>query len=70
MRETERGRKSTRIHGPTKKSSVTYTPEQREQLQRGLRIMARVIARAHLRKEGSRAEPARPQPPSYDRPTG
>ena len=70
MRKTDRGSKSTGIQGLPKKSSSEYTAEQRERMQRGLRIMARVIARAHLRKEGSRAEPAGPQPPSYDRPTG
>ena len=28
-----------------------YTPRQRERMQQGLRILARVIVRAHLRKQ-------------------
>ncbi|MXY43534.1 MAG: hypothetical protein F4Y50_05690 [Dehalococcoidia bacterium] len=34
-------------------SQDTYTAEQRETLESGLRILARMIARAHLRRQGS-----------------
>ena len=42
------------MHNPSspKKSSTAYTAEQRERMQRGLRILARMIVRAHLRREG------------------
>ena len=70
MRKTERGSKSTRIHGPTKKSSATYTTEQREQLQRGLRILARMIVRAHLRKTADRSVPLPDEPPPGKGPAG
>ena len=33
--------------------SAEYTAEQREQMRRGLRILARIIARAHLRRQAS-----------------
>ncbi len=36
----------------------TYTPEQRETLEAGLRILARVIVREHLRRQaGVQADP-------------
>ena len=35
-------------------------------MQRGLRILARMIVRAHLRQEASRAGPAPHEPPTYD----
>ena len=41
-----------------KRPSTAYTPKQREQLQRGLRILARMIVRAHLRQEASRVASA------------
>ena len=41
-----------------------YNPEQREQLRRGLRILARMIVRAHLRGEIPRAASPTPKPPS------
>ena len=36
-----------------KRGSPTYSPEQRETMRRGLRILARMIARAHLRRQAS-----------------
>ena len=48
---------------PPAKSPAAYTAEQRDRMQRGLRILARMIARAHLRREASRAEPESPEPP-------
>lgn len=38
------------------RGSPSYSAEQRETVQRGLRILARMIARAHLRRQASRAE--------------
>jgi len=66
MRRADRIRTSTRIPSSPKKSSTAYTAEQRERMQRGLRILARMIVRAHLRQEASRAGPAPHEPPTYD----
>ena len=53
--------------GPADKQGMTvYTAEQREIMQQGLRILARIIARAHLRRGSSCAESA----PSPDRGLG
>ncbi len=41
-----------------------YTAEQRAQLQRGLRILARMIVRAHLRGEIPKAASLSTKPPS------
>ena len=40
------------------KASISYTDEDRETLRRGLRMLARLIARAHMRRQltGRRAE--------------
>jgi len=35
----------------TNRRPVEYTAEQRERMRRGLRILARIIARAHLRRQ-------------------
>ena len=43
-----------------------YTPEQRETVRRGLRILARIIARAHLRRQAERSGAAAPGPPPDD----
>ncbi|MDE2780751.1 MAG: hypothetical protein OXI91_13910 [Chloroflexota bacterium] len=45
---------------------TAYSANQREWMQRGLRILARMIVRAHLRREASRVGPSSPEPPSYD----
>ena len=47
------GRKPSRDQRAT-----AYTAEQRETLRRGLRILARIIARSHLRRQESRSEAA------------
>ena len=39
----------------TNRRATAYTAEQRETLRRGLRIIARMIARAHLRRLESRS---------------
>ena len=66
MRRTGRKKTSPRIPGSPNESSTTHTAEQRERMQRGLRILARMIVRAHLRREASRVGPSSPEPPSYD----
>ncbi len=45
-------------------TSQQYTPRQRERMEKGLHILARMIARAHLRREASRASQTRREPPS------
>ena len=43
--------------GPAAKSRLpVYTAEQRDTVREGLRFLARIIARAHLRRKASRAE--------------
>ena len=49
----------------TDRRATAYTAEQRETLRRGLRILARMIARAHLRRQESRSGAA-PEPPAED----
>ena len=52
------GRKPSRDQGAT-----AYSAEERETLRRGLRIIARMIARAHLRRQVARSA-ASPRPPA------
>ena len=54
------GRKSSRNQRAT-----AYTAEQRETLRRSLQILARIIARSHLRRQESRSGAA-PRPPAED----
>ena len=55
----------TNRRATAKRGSPTYSPEQRETVRRGLRILARMIARAHLRRQASRSAAA-PRPPAED----
>ena len=64
MRRADRKGTSTRIPSSPRNSLTAYTAEQRERMQRGLRILARMIVRAHLQKVASRAGPA-PHDPQY-----
>ena len=64
MRKAGRERTSTGIPSWPRKSSTVYTAEQRERMQRGLRILAHMIVRAHLRREASRAGSSPPEPPA------
>ncbi len=48
QRDRER-QKCTGSRGGRKDTPISYTDEQRETLRRGLRILARLIVRAHLR---------------------
>ena len=52
-----------------KRTAAAYTAEQREQLRRGLRILARMIVRAYLRGETAQVPDERPEPP-FDREAG
>ena len=65
MRKDKRRNKPTRPAGNTRKSkraagktpsgtSPQYTPQQRETMQQGLRILAVMIARTHLRRQADR----------------
>ena len=47
----------------TNRRTTAYSAEERETLRRGLRIIARMIARAHLRRQASRST-ASPRPPA------
>ena len=60
MRKAGRERTSTGNPSSPQKSSLAYTPKEREQVQLGLRILARMIVRAHLRREASQGRPAPP----------
>ena len=42
--------------------SPTYTAEEREMVRRGLRVLAKIIARAHLRRQAERGSTAAPGP--------
>ena len=42
---------------PSKRKSPQYTARQREKMQKGLRILAKIIVRAHLRKLAESADP-------------
>ena len=44
--------------------SPVYTLEERQTVRQGLRILAGIIARAHLRREASGASQTRREPPS------
>ena len=62
---TERSGKGARKSGTASRktsegTTPQYTAPERERMQTGLRILARMIARAHLRREASRAAPAPP----------
>ena len=70
MRRVNRRGPSTRTPASPKRSSAVYTTEQRDQLQRGLRILARMVAHAHLRREASRNAPAPLEAPLDREPSG
>ena len=63
MRRADRRGTSTRIPSSPKRPPAAHTAEQREQIERGLRILARMIAHAHLRREASRASQTQREPP-------
>ena len=43
-------------------TSPQYTDCQRERMEQGLRILARMIARTHLRREASQGSETQPEP--------
>ena len=49
-----RGKSSNKGTTP-KRATAEYTPKQRERMQKGLRILAKVIVRAHLRKQAEQS---------------
>lgn len=49
----------------TDRRTTAYSAEQQETVRRGLRVLARMIARSHLRRQASRSLPA-PRPPVQD----
>ena len=54
MRSDNGKNPSTNRRATARRGSPTYSTEQRETVRRGLRILARMIARAHLRRQESR----------------
>ena len=48
-------RKSRNRETSENRPSPEYTPRQREKMQKGLRILAKVIVRAHLRKQAEQS---------------
>ena len=63
MKRANRKKPSKGVATSSNESSA-HTAEQREQMQRGLRILARMIVRAHLRGELPRAALPSPKPSS------
>ena len=63
MRSANGENPPTNRRATAKRGSPTYSPEQRETMRRGLRILARMIARAHLRRQAARSVTA-PRPPA------
>ena len=63
--ETPRGgmRSANGENPSTNRRTTAYSAEERETLRRGLRIIARMIARAHLRRQAARSA-ASPRPPA------
>ncbi len=61
MQRYRERRKCTGSRSGRKETHVSYTAEQRETLRRGLRILARLIVRTHMRRQltGRRAGPER-----------
>ena len=66
MRRADRKRPSESDTTSPRRTSAGYTAEQRAQLRRGLRILARMIVRAHLRGEIPRKASPPPKPPSRE----
>ena len=65
MRSANGENPPTNRRATAKRRSPTHSAEERETVRRGLRILARMIARAHLRRQASRSAAA-PRPPAED----
>ena len=52
--------------GPARAAPPVYTAAQRETVREGLRILARMIVRAHLSREASRTVPTQRKPQTAD----
>ena len=61
MKSANGKNRQTNRRATARRGSPTYSTEQRETVRRGLRILARMIARAHLRRQESRSGAA-PRP--------
>ena len=60
MRSADGQRPSTDRRNSAERGSPSYSAEQRETVQRGLGILARIIARSRLLRQASRSTAARP----------
>ena len=58
MRSANGENPPTNRRATARRGSPTHSAEQQETVRRGLRILARMIARAHLRRQASRSEAA------------
>ncbi len=56
MRSANGQRPPDNRRATVRRGSPSYSAEERETVQRGLRIIARMIARAHLRRQTLQAE--------------
>ena len=65
MRRANGENPPTNRRATAKRGSPTHSADQRETMRRGLRILARMIARAHLRRQAVRSVTA-PRPPAED----
>ncbi len=63
MRSANGGNPPTNRRATARRGSPTHSADQQETVRRGLRILARMIARAHLRRQASRSAAA-PRPPA------
>ena len=63
MRSANGENPQTNRRAAARRGSPTHSAEERETVRRGLRILARMIARAHLRRQASRSAAA-PRPPT------
>ena len=65
MRSANGENPPTNRRATARRRSPTHSAEERETVRRGLRILARMIARAHLRRQASRSVAAL-RPPAKD----
>ena len=65
MRSANGGNPPTNRRATAKRRSPTHSAEERETVRRGLRILARMIARAHLRRQAAQSAAA-PRPTTED----
>ena len=66
--QTGQQEKSPNRRASASEPPPAYTPEQQERIQNGLRILARIIARAHLERRSELSSDHAPGPPSEGEP--